>query len=160
MISADLGRFSHTYILSLLTHFQPEMSMKNGQIPPNSLTRSYWLMLIHPMPGYVAPRCKNNILGEALNSLILIVHLKNKLCYIYIFGSGITVINTIHMAIISTLNSIIKPHHFCHKHTKANSSIEWRNFLICIKGPLNMDVDVSSQTKHRRERSSWTCSLS
>ncbi len=25
-------------ILSLLTHLQPEMSMKNGQIPPDSLT--------------------------------------------------------------------------------------------------------------------------
>ncbi len=37
---ADLGRFSHMsllYILSLLTHLQPEMSKKNGQITPDSL---------------------------------------------------------------------------------------------------------------------------
>ena len=27
-----------TYILSLLTHLQPEMSIKSGQIPPNTVT--------------------------------------------------------------------------------------------------------------------------
>ncbi len=30
-----------TYILSVLTHLQPEMSMKNGQIPPDSMTCPY-----------------------------------------------------------------------------------------------------------------------
>ncbi len=32
------GKTYTCYILSLLTHLQPEMSMKNGQIPPDSLT--------------------------------------------------------------------------------------------------------------------------
>ena len=30
-----------TYILSLLTHLQPEISLKNGQIPSDSMTRPW-----------------------------------------------------------------------------------------------------------------------